>query len=109
MKYEKVTELFINGKRQGSSSGEIRNVLHPADGHLVATFHEGGAADTVSAIDAARNTFDGTHWPSFSGEQRGKIWNKLPRFWSATKNYSPKLNQKTLQNELLKPATTLMM
>ena len=73
MKYEKVTELFINGKRQGSSSGEIRNVLHPADGHLVATFHEGGAADTVSAIDAARNTFDGTHWPSFSGEQRGKI------------------------------------
>jgi betaine-aldehyde dehydrogenase len=27
----------------------------------------------VSAIDAARNTFDGTHWPSFSGEQRGKI------------------------------------
>ena len=73
MKYEKVTELFINGKRQGSSSGEIRNVVHPADGHLVATFHEGGAADTVSAIDAARNTFDGTHWPSFSGEQRGKI------------------------------------
>ena len=73
MKYEKVTELFITGKRQGSSSGEIRNVLHPADGHLVATFHEGGAADTVSAIDAARNTFDGTHWPSFSGEQRGKI------------------------------------
>jgi betaine-aldehyde dehydrogenase len=73
MKYEKVTELFINGKRQGSSSGEIRNVLHPADGHLVATFHEGGATDTVSAIDAARNTFDGTHWPSFSGEQRGKI------------------------------------
>jgi betaine-aldehyde dehydrogenase len=73
MKYEKVTELFINGKRQGSSSGEIRNVLHPADGHLVATFHEGGAADTVSAIDAARHTFDGIHWPSFSGEQRGKI------------------------------------
>jgi betaine-aldehyde dehydrogenase len=77
MKYEKVTELFINGKRQGSSSGEIRNVLHPADGHLVATFHEGGAADTVSAIDAARNTFDGTHWPSFSGEQRGKILDQV--------------------------------
>jgi hypothetical protein len=38
-----------------------------------------------------------------------RFWNKLPRFWSATKNYSPKLNQKTLQNELLKPATTLMM
>jgi acyl-CoA reductase-like NAD-dependent aldehyde dehydrogenase len=103
MKYEKVTELFINGKRQGSSSGEIRNVLHPADGHLVATFHEGGAADTVSAIDAARNTFDGT------ANNVERFWNKLPRFWSATKNYSPKLNQKTLQNELLKPATTLMM
>ena len=73
MNYQNVTELFINGKRQGSSSGEIRNVLHPADGHLVATFHEGGAADTVSAIDAARKTFDGTHWPAFSGEQRGKI------------------------------------
>lgn len=73
MKYEKVTELFIGGKRQGSSSGEIRNVLHPADGHLVATFHEGSASDTVAAIGAARNTFDGTHWPSFSGEQRAKI------------------------------------
>ena len=73
MKYEKVTELFINGQRQGSSSGEIRNVLHPADGHLVATFHEGGAADTVSAINAARKTFDDNHWPSFTGEQRGKI------------------------------------
>jgi betaine-aldehyde dehydrogenase len=73
MNYQNLTELFINGKRQGSSSGEIRNVLHPADGHLVATFHEGGAADTVSAIDAARKTFDGTHWSSFSGEQRGKI------------------------------------
>jgi betaine-aldehyde dehydrogenase len=77
MTYENVTSLFINGKRQGSSSGEIRNVLHPADGHLVATFHEGGAADTVSAIDAARQAFDSDHWRSFTGEQRGKILERV--------------------------------
>jgi betaine-aldehyde dehydrogenase len=77
MTYENVTELFINGKRLGSSSGEIRNVLHPADGHLVATFHEAGASDTVAAIDAARQTFDSGHWRSFSGEQRGKILERV--------------------------------
>ena len=77
MTYENVTELFINGKRLGSSSGEIRNVLHPADGHLVATFHEAGASDTVAAIDAARQTFDLGHWGSFSGEQRGKILERV--------------------------------
>ncbi|MEI6109986.1 MAG: aldehyde dehydrogenase family protein, partial [Actinomycetes bacterium] len=68
-----MTELFIGGERVGSSSGEIRNVLHPADGHLVAIFHEGSASDTVAAIDAARSAFDSGHWRSFSGEQRGKI------------------------------------
>ncbi len=73
MAYEKITELFIGGERVGSSSGEIRNVLHPADGHLVAIFHEGSASDTVAAIDAARSAFDSGHWRSFSGEQRGKI------------------------------------
>ena len=77
MTYEHVTELFINGRRQGSTSGEIRNVLHPADGHLVATFHEAGAADTVAAIDVARLAFDSGHWGSFTGEQRGKILERV--------------------------------
>ena len=77
MAYEKITELFINGERRGSSSGEIRNVLHPADGHLVATFHEGSASDTVAAIDAAREAFDSGHWSSFTGEQRGKILERV--------------------------------
>ncbi len=32
-------DLFINGKRQKSSNGETRDIIHPADGSIVEIAH----------------------------------------------------------------------
>lgn len=77
MTYENIDSLFINGKRVPSSSGEKRTILHPANGKPVGEFFEANATDTELAIAAARNAFDDGHWTSFSGEQRGKILERV--------------------------------
>ena len=77
MTYENIDSLYINGKRQPSSSGEKRTIIHPADGKPVGEFYEATAQDTHSAIAAARAAFNNGHWGSFSGEQRGKILDRI--------------------------------
>ncbi len=77
MAYENIDSLFINGTRRPSSSGEKRTIIHPADGKPVAEFYEATSTDTESAISAARIAFDNGHWASFSGEQRGKILDRI--------------------------------
>lgn len=77
MGYENVASLFINGKRVPSSSGEMRDIVHPANGKVVGQVAEATAADTESAILAARRAFESGHWSSFSGEQRGKILERI--------------------------------
>ncbi len=77
MTYEKIASLYINGKRVPSSSGEKRTIIHPASGKPVGEFFEATAADTELAIKSARDAFDSGHWGSFSGEQRGKILDRV--------------------------------
>ena len=77
MTYENIDSLFINGHRVPSSSGEKRTILHPANGKPVGEFFEATSSDTEKAIVAARQAFDNGHWTSFSGEQRGKILNRI--------------------------------
>ena len=77
MTYENIDSLFINGHRQPSSSGEKRTILHPADGKPVGEFFEATPSDTDKAISAARKAFDDGHWTSFTGDQRGKILDRI--------------------------------
>ena len=77
MTYENIDSLFINGQRQPSSSGEKRTILHPADGKPVGDFFEATPSDTEKAIAAARKAFDEGHWTSFTGDQRGKILDRI--------------------------------
>lgn len=77
MAYENIDSLFIDGQRVPSSSGEKRTILHPANGKPVGEFYEGTSTDTEKAIQAARAAFDNGHWASFSGEQRGKILDRV--------------------------------
>jgi len=77
MTYENIDSLFINGKRVPSSTGEKRTILHPANGEPVGQFYEAAAADTELAIASARTAFESGHWESFSGEQRGKILDRV--------------------------------
>ncbi len=77
MTYENVSLLFIDGKRVPSSTGELRTIVHPATGKPVGEFQEANANDTDQAISAARKAFDNGHWASFSGEQRGKLLDRI--------------------------------
>ncbi len=77
MAYENIDQLYINGARRPGSTGETREVIHPATGKPVATFSEATSDDTIAAIAAARAAFDNGHWRSFGTEQRSKILNQI--------------------------------
>jgi acyl-CoA reductase-like NAD-dependent aldehyde dehydrogenase len=66
-------ELFIGGSSQTAASGARREVIDPADGHVVATVAEGDAADVDVAVTAAREAFDSGPWPKASGRDRARV------------------------------------
>lgn len=61
---------FINGQWQESESGRVREIRSPHDQHLVASATEGSGADALQAIAAARASFDGGVFRSWSWQDR---------------------------------------
>jgi acyl-CoA reductase-like NAD-dependent aldehyde dehydrogenase len=87
-------DLFINGKRHKSSSGETRNIIHPSDGSVVEVAQEATKDDVEKAIKSARIAFDSGPWPKTTNAHRSSVL---------------KLNQKIPVKDLLKPNMTWMM
>lgn len=48
---------FINGKWEGSASGEKIGLYNPATGALLSSIQSGNAADAVRAVEAASAAF----------------------------------------------------
>ena len=65
--------LFIDGRWVASAGGARREIRNPYDQTLVATVDEAVAADTHSAIAAARRAFDEGPWPSLPTAERGAL------------------------------------
>ena len=72
-----MTTLHINGQWRTAASGETREITCPADGSVVATVDEGGAADALEAVRAARQAFDSGPWPSTPAPERAALLHRL--------------------------------
>ena len=72
-----MTTLHINGQWRTAASGETREITCPADGSVVATVDEGGAADALEAVRAAREAFDSGPWPSTPAPERAALLHRL--------------------------------
>ncbi|GAB2886115.1 aldehyde dehydrogenase family protein [Nocardioides pacificus] len=70
-------ELFIDGAWRDAGDGATRDIHCPADGRLVATVSEGGEADAVAAVVAARKAFDNGPWPRTPSPERAALLNRL--------------------------------
>ena len=63
--------LLIDGKRTKSSSGETRNIIHPANGQIVEIAQEASTQDVEIAIKSARKSFDSGVWSKTSNSIKG--------------------------------------
>jgi len=69
--------LFIDGSWSHAADGATRQILSPADQHLVAVVDEAGAVDTVRAVNAARRAFESGPWPTTPTAQRAALLHRL--------------------------------
>lgn len=72
-----MSTLFINGTWSEASDGATRTITCPATGETVGTVAEGGEADAIQAINAARAAFDDGAWSATPGTERGLLLNRL--------------------------------
>ena len=79
-------DLLINGQRKKSSSGETRNVIHPADGSIVEVAQEATTNDVEMAIKSARNAFDSGPWPKTTTAHRSAILSRIAQLLERDKS-----------------------
>jgi betaine-aldehyde dehydrogenase len=79
-------DLFINGQRQKSSSGETRNILHPADGSIIEIAQEASTQDVEMAIKSARHAFDSGLWPKTTTAHRSAILSRIAQLLERDKS-----------------------
>lgn len=72
-----MSTLYINGQWRTAASGETREVTCPADRSVVATVDEGGAADALEAVRAARVAFDEGPWPTTPTPERAALLTRI--------------------------------
>lgn len=84
-------QLYIDGTWRDAIDGATRDIHCPADGHLVTTVSEGGAADADAAIAAARAAFDDGTWSSTPTTERAAILHALADLLEAEKDEVAKL------------------
>lgn len=70
-------DLFIDGKRVKSTSGQTRDVIHPANGKVVAVTQEATVEDVENAIKVARRSFDSGIWSKKSNQEKSVVLNKV--------------------------------
>jgi phenylacetaldehyde dehydrogenase len=70
-------QLLIGGKWQPASSGQVFDVIDPANGEVFAQAAAGGAADIDAAVKAARQAFETGPWRKTSPAERARLLWKL--------------------------------
>jgi aldehyde dehydrogenase (NAD+) len=68
---------LIDGRPVPPASGEMIDVVSPADGKVFAAIPRSGPADVDAAVKAARAAFDTGPWGKMSALDRGRILMKL--------------------------------
>ncbi len=71
-------DMYIDGKRRGTRSGERFDVLNPATGEVYATVPKADFEDVDAAVDAALNAHEGP-WRGVSAIERGGMLQKMAR------------------------------
>src|SRR4051812_5560515 len=69
--------LFIDGEFVASTGQDLRSVLDPATGEVIAQVADATAADVDRAVSAARRAFDAGDWRSTPAVLRGRMLSKL--------------------------------
>ncbi|MFK8079017.1 MAG: aldehyde dehydrogenase family protein [Granulosicoccus sp.] len=74
---------LINGKWLPAQSGETIAVRSPSDGQVFTWLSSGGAREVDSAVNAARDAFDGGVWSTLTATERGRLLSTLASAISA--------------------------
>ena len=69
--------MLIGGDFVPSRSGELGNVVNPADGTAFGTVALGGAEDADAAVSAARTAFDDPSWAAMRPADRERALHRL--------------------------------
>jgi betaine-aldehyde dehydrogenase len=77
LKYTGITKMYLNGEWFDSVSGNMREIVYPCTGEVIAKVTEGSAEDVKLAVDAARSAFDRGEWPGTPAAERGRLIEKL--------------------------------
>ncbi len=70
-------KMYINGEWISSASGEMFDVINPANSEVIARVPKGNAEDAKRAVDAARHAFDRGSWSKKTVAERSKVLWKL--------------------------------
>lgn len=70
-------KLYINGEWVDGVSGEMIDVIDPANGRVISQTTAAVAEDIDKAVKAARAAFESGAWPQMTGLQRGRLITKL--------------------------------
>ena len=68
---------FIAGRDVPASDGRTMRVISPANDSVLAEVALGTTEDVDAAVAAARAQLDGGEWSALSGEERGRLINRL--------------------------------
>jgi betaine-aldehyde dehydrogenase len=72
-----VIPMYVGGEWRLASDGGTRELINPANGHVVATIAEATVEDAQAAIRAARRAFDEGPWASISAADRAALLFRL--------------------------------
>lgn len=65
--------MYINGQWHMPEDAQVRDVINPANGKVIAHAVEGTVADTRKAIESARTAFDTGPWPHVTNAERSHL------------------------------------
>ena len=68
-----VVPMYIDGRFCPAAGGDVRELIDPSTGEMVAIVAEAGADDIEAAIAAARRAFDHGPWPRMTATERAAV------------------------------------
>ena len=69
--------VFINNAWHPAASGQVLDVVAPAEGRVFAQIAAGGKADVDAAVTAARHAVEEGPWSKLTATERGRLLSKL--------------------------------
>src|ERR1700756_1408216 len=88
-------KMFVDGNWVSSHTGNIQDIINPANQEVIAHVPIADEEDTREAIAAARRAFDKGPWTKTSQDERGKLLIDLAR---AIREHAEEFAQLETQN-----------